>query len=626
MKKKILVVEDNRVMLNFLIKTIEKQGHQVVSAEDGLSALDILTAFKPDIIFLDLIMPKIDGEKLCRIIRKMQHLSDCYVVIISAAAAELKINFTEMGADRCIAKAPFGKMAEHVSAVLKECDVPRNKMPTQIIGIDDVYSRQLTKELISKSDHLETILESISEGILEIYSERVVYANSGAALLFGLPEEKLLAAFFIELFEENIRPRVEYLLKSEAGGPSEVGMKSPLEINDRLVTIKKLPVKGHPSTNIILITDVTKRNQLEMHLQHVQRMDAVGTIASGVAHNFRNTLAGILVNNQVIQMNLKENSALHEESKRIDTSVKKGVQLIETLLQFSHKQNKVVFQKFNLATEIKETYRLINELFDNRIKISVDVPETLPVVGDPLGLTQALMNLCTNARDSMPSGGELKIEAMAEEDRIVIIVSDTGHGMDKDTAEKCFNPFFTTKKLGKGTGLGLSTTYGIIKNHGGEISVASELNRGSVFKIFLPLGVLPEQNDREHKSEIVPGNNEKVLVVDDEIEILKAMMPLLGSIGYRSAVACSGKEAVEKYKAWQPDIVLMDINMPEMDGITCIERIAAYDPNAKTIIISGYQEHETVGITESNKKYIKGFLTKPVGIYEFSTSLALVLK
>ena len=626
MSKKILIVDDNRVMLSFLDNTLKQEGHHVVTAEDGLLALDILKSFTPDIIFLDLILPKIGGDKLCQIIRKTPHLADCFIVIASAAVVEMEYDFEEIGADACIAKGPLGKMAEHVLAAIIEHDASRDAGPGKIVGLNGIYARQMTKELLSRNLRLETTLESISEGILEVYSERVVYANSAAISLFRMPQEKILSSYLTDLFDDNLQPKVKSLLKSVEDKPSEIGLNKPLEINDRLVSIKGLPVRNDPLTAIILITDITERKQLEMRFQHTQKMEAIGTITSGVAHNFRNTLAGILANTQVIQMSLEDDSELHENATRIDSSVEKGVQLVEGLMQFSRKQINVKLQSLNLAEVVKETYQLVKESFDQRIDIRIDVPESSPVIGDHLGLSQALMNLCTNARDSMPNGGELRIEAMPKGDKVVVVVSDTGQGMDKVTVQKCFDPFFTTKEVGKGTGLGLSTTYGIIKNHGGEISVTSEPNKGTIFKILLPLDISGEQDKQEDLTEIVQGNGEKVLVVDDEMEMLYAIPSILKRLGYQAATANNGKEGMEKYKAWQPDVVLMDIDMPVMDGLTCIEKIGDYDPNAKAIIISGYEEDVLDGLDQRKKKLIKGFLAKPFGQYELSALLAQALK
>lgn len=623
MKKKILVIDDNRALLNFMVNTLEQEGHQVLSARDGFEALDVLTDFTPDIIFIDLIIPKISGDRLCQIIRNMKHLDQCYLVIVSAVLAEMDFDYTKTGANACIAKGPFGKMAKHILAAVKESDFSKEEAkPKGIVGLDGLKSRQVTKELLSRNLHLEAILESINEGILEIFSERIIYANSTAISLFGIPQEKLLASYFIDLFDETLQDQVKPLLASEALIPTAVGLDKPLEINNRLVNIKSLPVQSDPLTTIILITDVTKQKQLEMQLQHVQKMEAIGTIASGVAHNFRNTLAGILANSQIILMNYKGERDLQEIAKRINTSVKHGSQMVERLMQFSRKQLKKEFQHLNLSAVVIETFQIIKESFDKKIEICIDVPEALPIIGDRLGLNQALMNLCTNSRDAMPNGGKLRVEAMQEGDMVILNVIDTGVGMELETKEKCFDPFFTTKAVGRGTGLGLSTTYGIVQSHAGTIHVDSEPNKGTTFKLCFPLAVNGEQDKQEIPPRVVRGNGEKILIVDDEKEMQKAMSDLLEALCYRVEFAVNGEEAFGVYKTWQPDAVLMEINLPEMSGTECAEKIIHYDPAAKIVVVSGYEADDPNSLDEQKKKIIKGFLTKPIDMVELSFILA----
>jgi signal transduction histidine kinase/DNA-binding response OmpR family regulator len=623
MKKKILVIDDNRALLNFMVNTLEQEGHQVLSARDGFEALDMLTDFTPDIIFIDLIIPKISGDRLCQIIRNMKNLDQCYLVIVSAVLAEMDFDYTKTGANACIAKGPFGKMAKHILAAVKESDFSKEEAkPKGIVGLDGLKSRQVTKELLSRNLHLEAILESINEGILEIFSERIIYANSTAISLFGIPQEKLLASYFIDLFDETLQDQVKPLLASEALIPTAVGLDKPLEINNRLVNIKSLPVQSDPLTTIILITDVTKQKQLEMQLQHVQKMEAIGTIASGVAHNFRNTLAGILANSQIILMNYKGERDLQEIAKRINTSVKHGSQMVERLMQFSRKQLKKEFQHLNLSAVVIETFQIIKESFDKKIEICIDVPEALPIIGDRLGLNQALMNLCTNSRDAMPNGGKLRVEAMQEGDMVILNVIDTGVGMDLETKEKCFDPFFTTKAVGRGTGLGLSTTYGIVQSHAGTIHVDSEPNKGTTFKLCFPLAVNGEQDKQEIPPRVVRGNGEKILIVDDEKEMQKAMSDLLEALCYRVEFAVNGEEAFGVYKTWRPDAVLMEINLPEMSGTECAEKIIHYDPAAKIVVVSGYEADDPNSLDEQKKKIIKGFLTKPIDMVELSFILA----
>ncbi len=629
MSKKILLVDDDRVLLKFASDLLEKEGHEVATAQDGFAALNLLTSFYPDIMFFDLIMPKIDGDKLCHIVRKMSHLKDCYLVILSAAVAELDFDYTEIGADAYIAKGPFDAMAKHVLAAIEASGVPRKEdEPKPIKGLESIYARQLTKELLSRNRHLETILESMSEGILEVFSGKVVYANLAAVSMFGLEKGHLLASYPPDLFKGEARAKLAKILKSGTHEPNEIGTNNPVDLAGRLLTITCIPVKEEPLTTILLITDVTERKQLEMQLQHVQKMEAIGTIAAGVAHNFRNTLTEVLVNTQVIQMKHKDKTDIGEITERISQSVKRGAGLVDGLLQFSRKQMAKEFHQLDLVALIKDTYQLVKTSFEKKIDIQIDVPDTLPILGDSAGLSQAVMNLCTNARDAMPAGGQLRIEAKKIGNHAELIISDNGQGMNRKTIQQCFDPFFTTKPIGKGTGLGLSTTYGIVKSHEGLIHIESKLKKGTAITITFPLAQNAAEFEAlpEPAAEISYGNGEIVLVVDDEEEILRAMQNLLDGLGYQSAVAKSGEEALELYAARKPEVVLMDINMPEMDGVNCAEKLFDLDPKAKIAFISGYEINGLDEFGDRIKDSIQTFLIKPVELADLSTTLTRMLQ
>jgi len=626
MKKKIMVVDDDRVMSKFITKFLSSEGHDVLTAEDGFAALNLLSTFTPDIMFFDLIMPKIDGSKLVKIVRSMPRMKDCYLVITSAAVAEIDFDFEQTGADAYIAKGPFSSMAAHIKAAVEASDSPREQDASKPIrGLESIYARQLTKELLSRNRHLETILESMAEGILEVYSNKVVYANGVAVSLLRSPQEKILAAYPPDLFGPEVGQLLDKILQSKTAEATEIGAKSPVDLNGRKVTLKILPVKGKSSTAIIMITDVTERRQLELQLQHIQKMEAIGTIAAGVAHNFRNTLTEILVNSQLIQMNYEDRSGLHKVADRINSSVRRGSQLVDGLLHFSRKQIKEEFKSINLVQVIDEVYQIIQKSFDQKITIQTELPDELRIMGDPTSLSQALLNLCTNARDAMPGGGKLTLKAVREGSRVLVTISDTGEGMDRQAAEKCFDPFFTTKAIGKGTGLGLSTTYGIIKSHEGLISVDSQPNRGTTFKIHFAAAEAKEPCRAADKPAIVRGNGQRVLVVDDEPEILNAMEGLLGYLGYRAEFASTGREGLKKYMQQRPDAVLMDINMPEMDGVACIEALLNHDPRANISIISGYEMEGIDGLSKQARNCIKDYLAKPIGLSDLSVLLAKML-
>ncbi len=383
---------------------------------------------------------------------------------------------------------------------------------------------------------------------------------------------------------------------------------------DEIIEVRDLPqpIRIDPS------------QRAEAILQHAQRMESVGTIASGISHNFRNILSGITVNNQLIQIKYKDDTKLQEIAGSINKFVRRGSDLVNELMQFSRKQPETKLDTLNLVEVLKETYNLITESFQKKINIHLDVPESISIVGTRSGLSQVFMNLCTNARDAMPDGGELKIEVKQNKDKVEVIIADTGTGMDNETSEKCFDPFFTTKDAGKGTGLGLSTIYGIIKNHGGEINVTSELNKGTTFVVSFPLHTAAEEEKKQKDvtTETVLGDGQKVLIVDDETEVLKPMEDMLEGLGYSAASADNGKQAIAKYITWQPDVVLMDRNMPEMDGTKCAEIIIEHDPAAKIVLVSGYDKEGADGLNEKEKLLIKNYLTKPIDITRLSQILS----
>jgi two-component system, cell cycle sensor histidine kinase and response regulator CckA len=623
---KILLIDDDRVFLKYLTRRLETAGHDVVTAVDGISALNLLTEITPDVIFLDLILPKIDGDKLCRVIRKMDHLNNCHVVVISAVVAEMGSNFDDIGADSYIAKGPFATVAEHVMAVLEASTAPKERDKSKkILGLEHISPRQLTRELLSRNQHLKTILESMEEGILEIVDGVVVYANSAAVRLFGLPLEKILAANPTTLFDVTERFRVAGLLSEVDAKMIEIGENRPIEQGGRQVTVRSFRVGSDSKGRIILISDITDRKRLEIQLQHSQKMQAIGTIASGVAHNFRNSLTGILVNSQVIQENYPDNPELMEIAGRINTSVKKGAQLIERLMQFSRKQIVREYHRVDFVTVIAGIYQIIRKSFNDNIDIRLNLDQSLPIIGDEAGLSLVLMNLFSNARDAMPNGGTLEIDALRDGATAVVKICDSGEGMDKKTCKMCFDPFFTTKDVGKGTGLGLSTSYGIIKGHDGDISVESSPQKGSTFLIRLPLADRGEKSDRGGHHDILNGNGQTILVFDETDNQQTSMRDVLECIGYRPVLTSAEDEMLNQYKNIRPQAILLDIDSPAENGTSCVDKILALDPSANIAIFKDNVADVTALSGKGSNGRIKGYLEKPVDVAALSRLLAAML-
>jgi len=381
-----------------------------------------------------------------------------------------------------------------------------------------------------------------------------------------------------------------------------------------------------PNGEIVLIyEDVTEQRQavenqhiLQKQLAHAQKMESLGRLAGGVAHNFRNILQAIMGNNQFLQMAFGSNKQVQEIAGSVNESVRKGSEFIDSLLKFSRRGGENGKLVVDLRDLLEEIYRIISNTFDTRIRVALHLEEALPVKGDFSDLSQAFMNICNNSRDSMPEGGDLTIEARREGEKIVVTVSDTGCGIDQENVKRIFDPFYTTKEVGEGTGLGLSITHGIIKEHGATISVSSQPGEGTVFTVFFPLAEEGDRSESKSSATLTRGNGERILIVDDEQNVLQSLENMLTSIGYELDTATSGSEAIERYERIHPDLVLLDWKMPNMDGHTCAKEILRHDPDARIVMISGYQDINIETAHSELQGLIKDYIIKPCNLKELS--------
>jgi signal transduction histidine kinase/ActR/RegA family two-component response regulator len=388
-----------------------------------------------------------------------------------------------------------------------------------------------------------------------------------------------------------------------------------------------------PSDEIMaLFDDVTEKikfeheqKALQEQLFAAQKMESIGQFAGGTAHNFRNILQAITGNIEYLELIYGEEPEIRELATNIYNSIERGVGLINNLLHFAKKGWKVEMEDIDLNDVIEKTYELIRRVFNQNIEIKLDLSHGLWVRGNSSLLSQAFINLFNNARDAMPKGGVLVVSARKVKNSIMVFVSDTGQGIDKDAIDKIFDPFFTLKEVGSGTGLGLSTTLGIIGQHKGSITVSSKPGKGAVFKIVLPFSEEKAVQEAKPKDDLIYGSKQKILIVDDEVFVLDSITGLIEQLGYVPIPVNSSEFAMDSFIKHSPELVLIDRNMPGLDGIACIREFMKTDPNAKIIIISGYENSGVDGIDEDVKKMIKGYLVKPCGAVELSQMIARAL-
>lgn len=398
------------------------------------------------------------------------------------------------------------------------------------------------------------------------------------------------------------------------------------------------------------VIDISERKQaeishskLEAQLLQSQKMEAIATLAGGIAHDFNNLLQGVQGYVELILLRKKEGEHGYRELQEITNTIRRGKELTRQLLTLSRKVESNL-RLVDLNDEVDNVKHLLERTLPRMIEIKLQQEENLKTLkGDPVQIEQVIMNIAVNARDAMAvaEGGTLTISTenvVLDDDfcrshagakpgeYVMLAISDTGHGMDEETAKRMFDPFYTTKEVGEGTGLGLSTVYGIVRNHGGFIAVATQPGAGTTFKIYFPaVEKIEEQPAKEKQVEGELGGNETILLVDDEDYILEIGDEILTLFGYRVLTRPNGEDALEYYRKKKDriDLIILDLIMPGLGGKKCLKELLKINPDVKVIITSGYA-------AVSSKKEIfaegaKGMVDKPFEMKQLLREIRRVL-
>jgi PAS domain S-box-containing protein len=436
---------------------------------------------------------------------------------------------------------------------------------------------------------------------------RITFWNKGAERLYGWSAEERLGEPDIPTIADQ-RQIDEIVNTLIATGEFRGEVKQTAKDGRKLITDVRATIvrddDGKPRSALIISTDITEQKRLETQLLRAQRLESIGTLASGVAHDLNNVLTPILMCSQVART-AKSNEDRDSALSLIEQSARRGGGIVKQVLTFARgiEGERVLIKPNHL---IEEMIDIANKTFPKSIDISSRYPEDLWIIeGDPTQLHQVLLNLSVNARDAMLSGGSLVIWAenvhvdenyaammpdAAPGAYVAIRVSDTGSGMSRSTIEQIFDPFFTTKEIGKGTGLGLSTALGIVKSHGGFLSVYSEVDKGTTFKIFLPANMTSEiYQPSDTVAASLAGHGELILIVDDEVGILQVTQMILEDRGYRVVAAHDGPEAVAIFAREMNSIsaVVTDMSLPLMDGLAVIRSLKKIKPSVPFIASTG---------------------------------------
>lgn len=511
----------------------------------------------------------------------------------------------------------------------------------------DITERKLFQQDLEESEErMRLLLEAAPMGIRIATQGKYSYANPAFLRMFGYNSSEEIEGLPVEqLYVKDDRPLVKERNSKRAKGIgvnhhySVRGIRNDGSHFDLETWGSEISYKGRRSTFRFLI-DVTESNSLRAQLLQAQKMEAIGTLAGGIAHDFNNLLQVVLGYSEIMLTREHQNELDCNDLERIHSAAKHGAELVRSLLTFSRKVE-TRYVPVNLNQEIIQVKHFLCRTIPKTINIDLRLGKSLGLIkADPSQLSQIVMNLGLNAVDAMPNGGTLTIktdvvhldegypiESLTEARQgsyVLLSVSDSGQGMDEATLSHIFEPFFTTKEPGKGTGLGLATVYGIVKQHGGHVICRSKPGMGSSFEVYFPL--TEEKIDLKVQNVDTPirVGTETILLVEDEEAIRELGAALLNQVGYEVIVGVNGKDALEIYRSEMDRIslVLMDIIMPEMDGLKCLSEILKINHEAKVIITSGLSETEHFHRQMSG---VKGFIHKPYDIAEFLGTIRNVL-
>lgn len=497
---------------------------------------------------------------------------------------------------------------DHGNLLIWEVRVGPIRSEGQIIGLIVLTGNvtELRREHADRDRFFSLSLDLLIVASPNGYFRRV---NPAFCEALGYAESELTEVPFVEFVHPDDRPRTLEGFASVASGTPLVDFENRYRRKDGEYRVLSWRSAVDPITNDVyaVARDVTEQRATEAQLRHAQKMEAIGQLAGGVAHDFNNLLLAILANAELAMAGVSGSSQAAEHLSEIESAGRRAADLTKQLLAFSRGQQ---FRPVpvDLNQLIQSLMKMVRRLLPENIVIDLIPGHNLACVSaDPGQLEQVIVNLCVNARDAMERGGQLTIETenvlvnarycethtWARPGRYVLLsVTDTGSGMTAEVRERAFEPFFTTKGPQQGTGLGLSTVYGIVQQHGGMVSIYSELGQGTTFKVYLPADSRLATDVGSKLQPVPPSGQELILLAEDDERVRKAVVQILQRAGYRTIAAADGRDAVRLLRE-QPEpvhLVILDVVMPELGGPETWQLMREVQPNLRAIFTSGYAD------------------------------------
>ncbi|TNF35475.1 MAG: response regulator [Deltaproteobacteria bacterium] len=487
---------------------------------------------------------------------------------------------------------------------------------------------------------LANAASAMREGLQVIDREwRYVYVNAAAAAHGRSTVEALLGRTMMECYPGIDQAPIFGILAACMDGGEPRALRNVFEFEDGVKRTFELRVAPCEAGVMVLSIDVTETLRIEQQLRHAQKMEAIGRLAGSIAHDFNNLLTVILTHAAFVLEDLDEGAAIREDLEPIRWAGKRAADLTRQLLAFSrHQANEP--RLLDLNATLAHSEKILRRLIGADVELVYDYGDVAGICADPGQIDQIVMNLAINARDAMPRGGKLTIETRSVEidehyvdehfgaepgPYVMLAVSDTGMGMDRETQARIFEPYFTTKEPGKGTGLGLSTVFGIVRQNGGMIWVYSEPDAGTSFKIYFPRASTSVGPPAPLPTPLHLEGTETVLVVEDHQQVRAAIIAILRRFGYEVIEALDSPDALRICEAHPEPIhlLLTDVVMPELRGPELAERALAIRPELRVVFMSGYTDASVVQHGVHGPEV--GFVQKPISPRSLATKVRAVL-
>ncbi len=624
----ILIIDDDPGTCQTLTHILKEKGYLPSSVSNGKDAIKAVQDGFVNLALIDLKLPDMPGLDVLEKIKELSPDTEA-VIITGHASIDTAVQAMHDAAFSYVTK-PIDM--DYLLAIIARA-LEKQKL--------QIERKRNEEELREEKEFSDTLFQNTPFGIMLVNSKKKVIEINRAALdILGRSKKDVLGKVcheFICSTEKNECPifdRGEEINNSERSALNAQGDTIPV-----LKSVVPIKIKGETCL-LETFLDISERKKLEAQLLQAQKMEAVGTLAGGIAHDLNNILQAISGYSQLLMLKKDTNNRDYNMLKAIGHSIQRAAELTKQLLTFSRKIESKL-RPVDLNHEVLQVSKLLKRTIPKMISIETNLAGDLRITNaDPSQLEQIMMNLGVNAKDAMPDGGKLifqtenitldeqycKAFEIKPGNYALLSVSDTGFGMDQETVKHIFEPFFTTKERGKGTGLGLSMVYGIVKNHGGHITCYSKHGQGTTFRIYFPaLEAESREQKAESKKEEIVGGSETILMVDDDEILLNLGQDMLGEYGYTTVAAETGEKAIELYKAQKDriDLVTLDIGMPGMGGHKCLKELLRIDPDVRIVIATGYAA--TGKVKELLDSGAKDYIGKPYQLKDILKKVREVL-